>query len=543
VSAVALLALLAALQSPLAATPDTGRRVHDALRYDIIIAVSDTGAHIVGEVETTWRLGSSDPVVVPLDSAFRVVRVLVDGRENTRMYRTSYGRNEAIIYIPHEKGAGDSLKTRIRYHGTARDGLAVRVDSATGRRTFFADNWPDRAHRWLPVQDHPSDKAAVSFRIEVPADLKVIANGVRVRVDTLARNRAAWYYRLDEPVSPYNFVFGAGTMAVTPLAGAACAVKCVPQSVWSFPEDSAYAAATFAVAPAIVEFFSTLVGPFPYPSLAHVQSSTIFGGMENATAIFYADAFYRKRALTANLIAHETAHQWFGDAVTERDWHHLWLSEGLSTYLADLWTERSEGAPALRAAMGAKEAKFVERLHRGRVEGGIGDLDRPIIDTAATDLMGLLNANNYDKAAWMLHQLRGVVGDSAFVRGLREYYARHRDGTTLSVDLQASMESASRLSLDWFFLEAFTLPGFPVLEVRWAAKGRTAEVEIEQRQPEAWGLRRIPKLELAFDGQVITVDVQERLTRLTTKRLARTPTQLVVDPNQKWLLDATVVAR
>ena len=542
-STVALLSLLAALQSPLAATPDTGRRVHDALRYDITIAVSDTGAHIVGEVETTWRLGSSDPVVVPLDSAFRVVRVLVDGRENTRMYRTSYGRNEAIVYIPHGKGAGDSLKTRIRYHGTARDGLAVRVDSVTGRRTFFADNWPDRAHRWLPVQDHPSDKAAVSFRVEVPADLKVIANGVRVRVDTLARNRVAWHYRLDQPVSPYNFVFGAGAMTVTALAEAACAVKCVPQTVWSFPEDSAYAAATFAVAPAIVEFFSTLVGPFPYPSLAHVQSSTIFGGMENATAIFYPDESYRKRTLTANLIAHETAHQWFGDAVTERDWHHLWLSEGLSTYLADLWTERSEGVPAFRAAMGTKEAKFVERLRRGAAQGGVGDLDRPIIDTAATDLMGLLNDNNYDKAAWMLHQLRGVVGDSAFVRGLRDYYARHRDGTALSTDLQASMEAASGQSLGWFFREAFTLPGFPVLEVRWTAKGGAAEVEIEQRQPEAWGLRRIPKLELAFDGEVITVDVQERLTRLTTKKLARTPTQLVVDPNQEWLLDATVVVR
>jgi aminopeptidase N len=255
-----MLSLLAALQSPLTATPDTGRRVHDALHYDISIAVSDTGAHIVGEVETTWRLGSSDPVVVPLDSAMRVVRVLVDGRENTRMYRTSFGRNEAIVYIPHEKGAGDSLKTRIRYHGTARDGLLVQVDSATGRRTFFADNWPDRAHRWLPVQDHPSDKATVSFRVEVPAGLKVIANGVLVRVDTLARDRVTWQYRLDEPVSPYNFVLGAGTMSVTPLAESACAVKCVPQSVWSFPEDSTYAAERFAVAPKIVEFFSTLVG-------------------------------------------------------------------------------------------------------------------------------------------------------------------------------------------------------------------------------------------------------------------------------------------
>ena len=538
-----LLTLLALLQSPLGATPDTGRRVHDALHYDISVAVSDTGAHIVGEVETTWRLGSSDPVVVPLDSAMRVVRVLVDGRENTRMHRTAYGRNETIIYIPHEKGAGDTLTTRIRYHGTPRDGLIVRIDTATGRRTFFADNWPDRAHRWLPVQDHPSDKATVSFRVEVPAGLQVIANGVRVKVDTLARDRLAWYYRLDTPVSPYNFVFGAAPMAVTTLPEAACDVKCVPQTVWSFPEDSAFAAERFARTPAMVEFFSQLIGPFPFPSLAHVESSTIFGGMENATAIFYPAPSYARRSLTESTVAHETAHQWFGDAVTERDWHHLWLSEGLATYLADLWTEHSGGKEALRTAMTSKEEAFIKRYREPDSTGGHGSLDRPIIDTAATDLMGLLNGNNYEKAAWMLHELRGIVGDSAFVKGLRDYYASHRDGTALTPDFQSAMEAASGQSLEWFFREAFTLPGFPVLAVRWKPKGRTAELEIEQVQPAAWGVRRIPALELEVDGQLVTVAVRERITRVTTKSLRQVPTAVVVDPNQKWLLDATVVAR
>ena len=193
--------------------------------------------------------------------------------------------------------------------------------------------------------------------------------------------------------------------------------------------------------------------------------------------------------------------------------------------------------------MTSSETHFVQRVRRGAVQGGIGDLDRPIIDTAATDLMGLLNGNNYGKAAWMLHELRGLVGDSAFVRGLRDYYADHRHGTALNDDLQRSMEQASGQSLGWFFREAFTLPGLPVLQVRWAPRGRTAVVEITQMQPDAWGLRRIPKLELAFDGEVITVDVRERVTRHTTRKLARAPGRLVVDPNQKWLLDATVVAR
>ena len=187
-------------------------------------------------------LGSDAPVVVPLDSAMRVVRVLIDGRENTRVHRTAYGRQDNIVYIPHDKQAGDTLRTRISYHGVARDGLVVRIDSS-GNRTFFADNWPDRAHLWLPVQDHPSDKAEVNFRVEVPFDLEVIANGTLVKVDTLARDRAAWQYRLETRIPPSNFVFGAARMAVTRLTPASCSAPCVPQTAWSYPKDSAYAAA------------------------------------------------------------------------------------------------------------------------------------------------------------------------------------------------------------------------------------------------------------------------------------------------------------
>jgi len=240
-----ILALLLALQGPLSARADTVKITHDAIRYDILIAVSDTGAHIVGEVETVWVLGSDAPVVVPLDSAMRVVRVLIDGKENTRVHRTAYGRQGDIVYIPHDKQKGDTLRTRIRYHGTARDGLVVRIDS-TGNRTFFADNWPDRAHLWLPVQDHPSDKAEVNFRVEVPLDLEVIANGTLVKVDTLARNRAAWQYRLETPIPPSNFVFGAARMAVTKLTPPSCSAPCVPQTAWAYPNDSAYAVTSSA---------------------------------------------------------------------------------------------------------------------------------------------------------------------------------------------------------------------------------------------------------------------------------------------------------
>jgi hypothetical protein len=174
-------ALLLALQGPLAVAPDTVHLRHDALAHDITIVVGDTGSHILGLVQTTWRLGSADPVEVPLDSTFRVVRVLTDGEGEPRMGRITFALNrDGGVYIPHHRQAGDTLHTSIRYHGAPRDGLIFHADSS-GRRTVFADNWPDRAHGWLPIPDHPSDKVAVDLHIEVPPGMSVIANGTSGR--------------------------------------------------------------------------------------------------------------------------------------------------------------------------------------------------------------------------------------------------------------------------------------------------------------------------------------------------------------------------
>jgi aminopeptidase N len=316
----------------------------------------------------------------------------------------------------------------------------------------------------------------------------------------------------------------------------------VEQAIWSLVPDSAFAAEAFRPAPAIVEFFSRLVGPFPYPSLAHVQASTMFGGMENPTAIFYDTRAYAARDLPASLVAHETAHQWFGDAVTEADWHHVWLSEGLATYLAHLWTEEARGAAAFRTALDESERWFTGARSGAADSARAAILARPIVDTAQTDPMALLSPNSYDKAAWVLHQLRGLVGDSAFVRGLRLYYERHRHGTALSGDFAAAMAEASGQDLAWYFEESLFRPGYPRLEVRWWPTGRAVELEITQVQPAAWGLRRIPGLELTVDGVPVRIDVRDRVTRATVPT-ASTPASVTVDPGQRWLVDATVTRR
>ena len=526
-----LLSLLLGLQGPLAVTADTVRPTHRALHHDLTIVLGDTGTHILGQVVTTWVLASSDPVDVPLDSAFRVIRVLTNGEGDTGMERITFALDVGGgVYIPHHLKAGDTLTTAIRYHGSPHDGLIFHVDS-TGRRTVFADNWPDRAHRWFPVVDHPTSKATVDLHIEAPGTMTVVANGVRLKVDTLTYGRRVWHFRMAQPITPYGVVFGAGPLVTTPLPDAACEVKCVPLAVVTYPEDAEWAVSgPFRRAGDMVDFFSQFTGPFPYARLSHVESSTIFGGSENPTAIFYDEKAYPARRLRELTVAHETAHQWFGDAVTEADWHHLWLSEGFATYFAALWLQHADGDSAFRAEM-RREA---EAVMRSPVTA------RPILDAEAMDLMGLLNSNNYPKGSWVLHSLRGLIGDSAFRAGIRDWYATYRDSTALSADFARTMSRAAGRDLEWYFTQALTQPGYPKLEVTWRRDGKRLTLTVRQTQPEGWGVYRMPGLIIAVDGKRIPVDVGAREVSVTVDKVRQDPREIVVDPDGWWLAEAVV---
>jgi aminopeptidase N len=525
----ALLLQTAAAVSPLALRSDTTRLPHDVVHYDVSLIPGDTGTHVLGQVDVSWRLASNDPVMLQLDSALRVIRVLVYGRENTRLARTIFWRRGELIAVPHDGAAGDTLSTRVRYRGEVGNGLVFRSDRSGLR--VFADNWPDHARGWLPVQDHPSDKATVAFHVQVPAGVHVVANGVLEKIDTLPYDQRLWHYRLSEPIPTYSMVIGAGRFAVTALGEAGCPERCVPVSAWTSPADSAAAVdGPFKRASAIVDYFTRLIGPFPYGSLAHVQAATRFGAMENATAIFYNDSAISAGRLGERTVAHETAHQWFGDAVTPDDWHHLWLSEGFATYLAVMWAEQN-GGPAARAA---------EMKRAGELLLGSDDLARAVIDTSVLRPDSLLNANAYQKGAWILHQLRGIVGDSAFIASLRDYYRTYRHGNAVSADFAAIASRAAGQDLDWFFRQSLTQPGHPVLDVRWRHRGNRLDVDIRQTQPRAWGTYRIPRLVLRIDGKDYPMDVAGPRTRRTLRGIARPPSRVEVDPERWWLLKANV---
>jgi aminopeptidase N len=522
----------------------------DVLDYTIAIELPDTGAFIRGDVIVTLRRSRNvDRLMLDLVDALAVRSVEVDGRAVT----APHSANKINVPL---NGVGDNVRVRVRYEGVVSDGLIARKD-AKGRWTWFGDNWPNRARQWLPTVDHPSDKATVTWHVRTPVGRRVVANGLEVSTRAVAgptrKVEAIW--KESRPIATYLMVIGAGALENFPLTETVChhtdEGTCAQQSVWVTPENKAWLPGVFTTAGPIVSLFEKLVGPFPYEKLAHVQSSTRFGGMENASAIFYDGKLFDTQRMSDGLIAHETAHQWFGDAVTEREWGHLWLSEGFATYFAALWTLSSKGDAAYRAEMAAI---------RNQVLADKVVAERPVIDTAQTDYLSLLNANSYQKGGYILYMLHQQMGDSAFFGGIRSYYARYRNGNALSDDLRVELEESSRLALKPFFDQWLRRPGVAEPSIGWAYDASTGAVTVRVVQQDARCASmaasalcerskilpyELPLAVVVTDAAgattrvVVDVPAEQRATMTLPGRYASRPRSVAFDPDERLLARIT----
>jgi aminopeptidase N len=364
---------------------------------------------------------------------------------------------QLLIELPAQLQNGD-IQLFIQMSGEPSDGL-IMTDNKFGDPTYFADNWPNRARYWYACHDHPSDKATYQFVVQASKDLMVVANGNLL--SKLPKENGAsvvWTYRLDEPIATKVAVIGVAafvTKEITVLDG-------IPISATVYPQDSVKALATFfEVAPKVTDFYINLLGAYAYPVLNNVQSTTKYGGMENAGCIFYDENSLNADLRSAHLVAHEIAHQWFGNAVTESGWPHLWLSEGFATYLTNIYIAHSEGSVPFLAQM-AQDRKRVVRF-------GL-DFNKPLVDSLTTDLNLLLNANAYQKGSWVLHMLRQEMGDSAFFEGLRAYYATYKHRNANSTDfcniMIAHVDGLEvRADLNDFFEQWLYQVGHPKLKI------------------------------------------------------------------------------
>jgi aminopeptidase N len=513
----------------------------DVLDYDLEITLpAPGGAVIQGETGLTFRVARPGVGAATLDFTGLAV---VETRLNGAIVDASMVEGRLTIPLPYGVGTTDTLSLVVRYRGTPDDGLILR-NNVHGRPAAFVDNWPNRTRFWLPSVDHPSDKATASITLHAPEAWDVVATGALREAPGPASPaadgvpRRTWRWRTDVEVSPYNLVFGATQMDVVPLGFAACGLApaspradgCVEVTAWLFTEDTAQASSSFARSAEMVDFYSELVGPFAFEKLAHVQSATRFGGMENASAIFYTEQGLASGRDMEGTVAHETAHQWFGGHVTQVGWPELWLSEGFATYFGHLFFEHADGVDVFKARMEESRQSYLDSDMTGQA----------VIDRGETNLFEHLNANNYPKGGWVLHMLRALVGDETFFFGIRHYYESFAGVNASSDDFRGAMEAVSKQDLGWFFDQWLERPGYPVLGLgtEWDAASNEAVVTITQRQSGDWPVFRFPlEIEAVLRGgarERVRVEMEGR-TQSFRLPLSEAPEAVLIDPDG-WLL-------
>lgn len=426
----------------------------DVLHYQFLIGLNDDNdtlhgySYIYFVPKTNSKEVVFDLASIKNDRGMKVTKAIIHSQPGDFIHE-----NDKLTIRRDSDEIGDTLIATIEYKGIPRDGLIISKNKF-GDRTFFADNWPDRAHHWLPCIDQPGDKASFEFEVHIPAHYEVVSNGLKTSERLRAHNTKIVVWKEAIPSPTKVMVIGVARFATKTYDNSP---KDIPVSAWVFPQDSTKGFYDYALAPDIMKFFSDYIAPYPYKKLANVQSKTIFGGMENASAIFYAESSVTGDRSSEDLLAHEIAHQWFGDMASEKSFAHLWLSEGFATFLTNYYFEKKYG----------KEAA-AERWKKDREEviAFSKQSSSPVVDSTK-NLMSLLNANSYQKGGWVLRMLRYEVGDSVFQKIIQTYYSQYKGGNAETRDFEAVAEKVSGKELTWFFNQWLYQPKLPKVEITW----------------------------------------------------------------------------
>jgi aminopeptidase N len=441
------------------------------------------------------------------------------------------------VTLPRPSTQGQRLRVEVTYAGEPALGLKI-ADNKYGDRTFFSDNWPNRARHWLPTVDHPYDKATAEMVVTAPAHYQVVSNGLLIEQTDLPGSRRRTHWRQSVPIAPWLYVLGVARFAVQHVdtfQGKAI-------QTWVYAQDRDKGFYDFAVPTrAALEFYADKVGPFAYEKLANVQSNSVSGGMEAASAIFYSESSVvgDRNERWRNVVIHEIAHQWFGNAITESDWDDVWLSEGFATYFTLLFIEHQYGRD-----------EFLRGLASSRERILAFDKEQPdyrVVHDNLDDMSKVTTGQIYQKGAWILHMLRGVIGDEAFWSGIRSYYQAHMNGHATTADFRGAMEQASGRELRQFFDQWLTRGGLVRLSGDWQHDVRTGVVTIRLSQADPSRTFAMPIQVAVYQAgnSVPTISAIEVSGATQEFRLASParPERVVLDPNHLVLMEAQVTER
>ena len=422
--------------------PLQGNGGYNVARYALTIAYRPSTKHLAGSATITARATQNlSRFDLDLRRSLTAASVLVDGKP-AAFEQPAALKQELVITPAHPLRDGTSFTVQVRYAGTAKpaidpdgslDGFIPTDDGA------FVANEPQGAPTWFPANDTPTDKAFVSLRITVPAGLTAVSNGYRVASWT-SGGRTTSQWQMDTPISTYLVTATLGKFTVT----TGRTPDGVPYLNAVDPTQAARSAPVLAKLPAIVDYYTGVYGRYPFDSAGAIVDNARKVGyaLETATRPVF------DRAPDELTLAHELAHQWFGDSVTLARWRDIWLNEGFAEFSSWLWDEHRGGTTA---------AKHLQDLLAEPADSDVWDPPPGNPGSAENIFAGSV----YDRGAGTLQALREKVGDATFFSILRGWAAAHQTGNATVAQFTTYASAVAHQDLAHFFTVWLQTPGKP----------------------------------------------------------------------------------
>lgn len=500
--------------------PAEQSRTHatDISHIEMRIAFDQPAKKLIGTVLHTLTVlpqrGPVDTIVFD-ENGLNIQKVwLEEGKGKQTSVRFDTAANKLTMRFGKPLPIGQPLTIGIQYSGSPKKGMYfMRADTFYTQKPeqIWTQGEGEDNRYWLPTYDYPNDKTTTDMLVTVRADQKALSNGKLLGKEKNKDGSVTWHWKEEKPYSTYLIMLGVGNYEVPTDMWRGKEVQ-----YWVYPGWSAEAHRIFGLTPRMLEFFSNATG-FPYAWEKYAQIAIAdfqYGGMENVSATTLNDyvMFDKRSGIDFNaegLIAHELAHQWFGDVLTCRGWLHMWLNESFATYFEALFRQFQDGQDEFEEEMqGAANAGIGAETSMGK---------KPIVATSN------YSVNHYPRGAATLNMMRHVLGDSAWWSSIHHYLMVHQFQPVETHDLMRAIEEATGQNLTWFFDEWIFKSGHPMFDVVYAyddgAKQAHMWVAQTQTHDSLTGIFKIPiDVELTFpDGttRIETVRMQDSAQSFT----------------------------
>ena len=506
----------------------------DAINYAFNIELSDKSDQISCELIIDIRFLGSGVKELRLDLINASSKlgnkgmVVSEVSSNGKMLSFSHKNDELIIHLPKPSLIEQFSKYKIKYKGIPQSGLIIG-DNKHGDRTFFSDNWPNLTRHWLATIDHPYDKAMCEFIVTAPDHYQIISNGLKIEESNINNNKRVTHWKQSVPIASWLFVLGAADFAVQYVDE----FEGKSIQTWVFKQDREAGFYDFSEpTKKVLKFYSDNIGPFSYEKLANIQSNSVSGGMEAASAILYSDnsVVGDRNVRWRNVVIHEIAHQWFGNSVTQYDWDDVWLSEGFATYFTLLFIEHEYGREEFVKGLESSQ-KSVDSFYDKNPK-------YQIVHDNLKNMKNVTSSQTYQKGSWILHMLRGFLGNEVFWEGIKVYYNKYRDLNATTSDFKNIMEDVSNKDLNLFFDQWLYNPGIFKLKGNWKYNNKNQIIiNIKQIQNDGSLFKMPIEVGIIYDDNVDHLEIIEvsKKSNSFIINVKKEPKNVILDPNY-WIL-------